>query len=104
LSVSARAHGTGRVQGRRVRKILFITGINPARPNEPVVLVVQHNVSRHWRTDVTKAFQFAPDGSLHVIFYTNKHGLFRLRASYSGDTYYVSSQSAWTTFRVKRLG
>jgi hypothetical protein len=104
LSVSARAHGTGRVQGRRVRKILFTTGINPARPNEPVVLVVQHNVNRHWRTDVTKAFQFAPDGSLHVIFYTNKHGLFRLRASYSGDTYYVSSQSAWTTFRVKRLG
>jgi hypothetical protein len=104
LALSTRAHGTGRVQGHRVRKVLFTAGIKPARPNEPLEFVVQRRVHGGWRTDLTEPFPFAATGPLHIIFFTNRHGLFRVQASYPGDSAYTKSKSAWKQFKVKRLG
>ena len=41
---------------------------------------------------------------LHIIFFTNRHGLFRVQASYPGDSAYTKSKSSWKHFKVKRLG
>ena len=104
LSLSTRPRGTGRVQGHRVRKVLFTAGITPARSNEQLEFTVQRRVGGHWHTDVVEPFPLQGVSTLHVIFYTNKHGLFRLQTSYSGDTAYTASKSPWKKFKVKRLG
>ena len=103
LSLSTRPRGTGRVQGHRVRKVLFTSGIKPARQNESLKFLVQRRVHGRWHTDVTEPFPLAADGTLHVLFFTNKHGLFRVQASYSGDSAYTASKSRWKQFRVKAL-
>jgi hypothetical protein len=104
LSVATHPRGTARVHGVRARKIVFTARIKPARPNESLEFVVQRRGGGRWHTDVTKQFELAADGTLRVSFYTNKHGLFRLQARYSGDTAYTAGKSAWTKFRVKPLG
>jgi hypothetical protein len=92
------------VQGHRVRKVLFTAGIKPARANEQLEFTVQRRVGGRWHTDVIQPFPLQGVETVHVIFYTNKHGLFRLQTSYSGDTAYTASKSPWKTFKVKRLG
>ena len=104
LSLSTRPRGTGRVQGHRVRKVQFTAGIKPARSNEQLEFTVQRRVGGRWHTDVVEPFSLQGVSTLQVIFYTNKHGLFRLQTSYSGDTAYTASKSPWKEFKVKRLG
>lgn len=104
LSLSTRADGTGRHLGRRVRKVLFTAGIKPARTNETLKFIVQRRVHKHWHTDITQEFPLQGAGAVQVIFYTNRHGLFRLQTSYLGDAAYTASKSPWKKFKVKRLG
>ena len=77
--------------------------MKPPRPNEPLGFVVQRHVKRGWRTVGTGRFSADSTGTVHAFFLTNKTGQCRVRVSYSGDTDYVKSKSAWKTFRTPSI-
>jgi hypothetical protein len=89
--------------GRHWAKATLTAAVHPARPNELLGFVAQRKMGRTWRAVARRSFPIGTGGAVHAWFRTNKPGLCRIRAVYSGDAEYAASKSGWKKFRVLPL-
>jgi hypothetical protein len=102
-SVADRADGKARYRGHRVHRILLTGKVKPARPNEPIGVVVQRRMHKSWRTTASGTFAIGSDGVAQAFFFTNRGAQFRVRVQYPGDSDYVGAISPWKKFRTRKI-